>query len=617
MKQIFTRRLIIYMITALLIAIIGLFAIRSVTTVQINTATAQSKLNDVKDKLSDNEENIQRLTDNLGSNSLAKARAFADILAVDPTLETDPARLEEIKNRLDVSEVHIIDENGIITASNIAEYIGFDMGSGEQSAAFLKIIDDPKMEIVQEPQENAAEHKLMQYIGVARTDGKGLVQVGVHPTVLENTLASTSVDIVLGEIDYGTSGYIYAIDPSTGNILAHKNRDLIGASAADAGFPAEYTGKGKAKIDGVSGYYVAEKCSDIVIGAFLPNSEYFSERNSSMGIITVIMLVIFVILIILINRLVDIKIISGINHIGDTVKKIAAGQIGTTLKEHSTPEFEQLSKDINKMSLNISSNLTNNERLITKQQKNMVHIREVCEDLERVASAIQSNSDLIFEGTGDQEQAVNNLRQVLERITDELNSNVNATLGITEEMNESVNKISLTSQQINDLKSSMDQIAEMSQSIEGIIDEINSIASQTNILSINANIEAARAGAAGKGFSVVASEVGSLAKKCAAAAKRTNNLITDTIAAVKNGQKATEQTAVIFGETVKNIEKANGDVRSIAEMVKNSADIVTEASDGMDRISDVVEKNVIISGDTKKASSDLTGVSTKLMQLVE
>lgn len=464
---------------------------------------------------------------------------------------------------------------------------------------------------------NAAAGIVMQYIGVARSDERGLVQVGVHPTVLENTLASTSIDLVLREIDYGTNGYVYAIDPSAGTILAHKNASLIGTSAASAGFPEEYTGKGRTKIDGVPGYYVAEDFNGTVIGTFLPASEYYSERNSAMTMIGITMLIIFVILIVLINRLVDSKIISGINHIGETVKSMAAGNLNSTLNEQSNPEFARLSEDINKMSASISSSLANNEQLLSKQRQNMINIREVCAELESVSEDIQSNSDRIFEGTGEQEEAVNNLKSILDRLTGELSSNVNAAFRITVEMSESVDRISLTSQQINALKDSMDQIARMSKSIETIIDEINSIADQTNILSINATIEAARAGSAGKGFSVVASEVGSLAQKSAEAAKRTNDLITSTIAAVKNGQAATERTAGIFSETVSDIERSNSDVRTVAEMVKSSMSIVAEAADGMNLISRVVEKNVGIAEDTKKVSSNMAGVSGKLMQLVE
>lgn len=79
----------------------------------------------------------------------------------------------------------------------------------------------------------------------------------------------------------------------------------------------------------------------------------------------------------------------------------------------------------------------------------------------------------------------------------------------------------------------------------------------------------------------------------------------------------TEQTAKIFSETMKDIESANSNVKSIAEMVKNNVDIVNEASDGMSRISGVVEKNVLISQDTKQVSENMVSVSGRLLELVE
>lgn len=174
-----------------------------------------------------------------------------------------------------VNELHIIDENGIITSSTIDTYIGFDMKSGEQSNAFMVIIDDPSIEIVQEPQKNVAEGIIIQYIGVARTDAKGFVQVGVRPEVLENMLAGTEISVVLKNMDFGEQGYVYAIDNTSGIILAHQNPDLIGTRATDAGFPSKLIGKGKAIIDGVKGYYVAEECNDQVIGTFMPSMNIF------------------------------------------------------------------------------------------------------------------------------------------------------------------------------------------------------------------------------------------------------------------------------------------------------------------------------------------------------
>ena len=145
--------------------------------------SSEEKLEMVKERLISNEENIFKLTKNLSEDNLVKTRAFADILAVDQTVLKDYSRLQEICERLLVNELHVIDENGTIIYSTIESYIGFDMGSGEQSAAFLKILEDPSIEIVQEPQQNTIDKTILQYIGVARKDAKGFVQVGIRPEV--------------------------------------------------------------------------------------------------------------------------------------------------------------------------------------------------------------------------------------------------------------------------------------------------------------------------------------------------------------------------------------------------------------------------------------------------
>lgn len=237
MKKIFTKKLFIYMLAAFVVTIIAIFAIQTVIIRNNNSVSSQNKLQDVKEKLADNEENIKRLTDNLGQDNLAKTRALADMLAADPSIADNKKKLNEIKDRLMVNELHIIDEKGIITSSTVDAYVGFDMTSGEQSNAFMVIVDDPTIEIVQEPQVNVAEGVVVQYIGVARSDAKGFVQVGVQPEVLENMLSSTEIDVVLKDIDFGETGYVYAIDAGDGTILAHKDASLIGTSAVEAGFP--------------------------------------------------------------------------------------------------------------------------------------------------------------------------------------------------------------------------------------------------------------------------------------------------------------------------------------------------------------------------------------------
>lgn len=622
MKKMFTKRLLSYMIAAFIATIGFIFVLQTVTARSSNTNAAVEKLAVVKEKLVSNSEEIEKLTNSLSENNLAKTRAFADLLSSDKTVLTNKNRLQELCDELMVNELHVIDEKGIITHSSISNYVGFDMNSGEQSAAFMVIVDDPTIEIVQEPQQNVLEGTVVQYIGVARTDAKGFVQVGIRPEVLEEMLASTEIDVVFKDIDYGETGYVYAIDMESGLVLAHPDAELIGRPANEVGLPFE-AGKGKAKIAGTTGYYVSEEYEGMIIGTFLPSKEYYEARGNQTLVVALSMLVIFIVLLVTISKTVDTQIVKGINNLAASMKKIAGGDFDVVVQEKSNPEFSMLSKDINTMVGSIRSSIADNERLLTQQKADMEstlsiveNIKNVCSELETVSHQTLTSADNIFQGTEQQKQSAEDLGQVMHTLVDGLNDSANASFEVTKTTEEAAATIINTQKQMNILQNAIENISNMSHEIGKIIVEIDEIASQTNLLALNASIEAARAGDMGKGFAVVATEVGNLAARSSQAARETNELITSSIQAISEGMKLTQDTVDAFGGVAEEIELANTEVGRIAEMVRGNVEVVGQAMSEIDKITHVVDVNGEISESSKQISANMADITERLLNIV-
>lgn len=625
MRKKFTNSVLCYMGVSMIIVIIAIFVFQLVSERASNNSQAVEKLESVRQKLESNDVEIERLTSNVGENNLAKSRAFAEILALDSVDNMSVEHLQEICADLMVNELHIIDEKGIITHSSVPEYIGFDMGSGEQSAAFLVIIDDPSIEIVQEPQQNVASGTVVQYIGVARRDAKGFVQVGIQPNILEEALAGTAIDTVLADFDYGKNGYVFAVDGESGQVLAHKNKDCIGKMANEVGFPQNLkAGNGHAKIDGISSYYVAQEYNGMLIGTVLPGSEVYSSVLKQTVVVSLAILIINIVLIFMINRYVSNNIVSGIVSISDAMKKIADGNYDIQVSESGNAEFQELSDNINTMVQKINADQDDNTALLTRQQEDMQNTMQMIKDVKGVSSRMETisqetlqSSISIHEGSEEQKVAIEELRTTMEDLSGKLSEGAGSAVEISKETLDAVDDLSDIREQVLLLEKSMEEISTTSQEIEVIIDKINQIASQTNMLSLNASIEAARAGEMGKGFSVVASEVGALSDRSAEAVQQTNTLIHNALQAIANGQEITDGVVNRFVEAVTRIENTSRDVEKISKMMDVHVDMVSQASDVLGKISAVVDNNVAIAQNSEDTARTMADEAARLLELVD
>ena len=184
MQKIFIKYTLAVM-TAGIMLILGInfiFTLRSLESAQFNTF--HTKIKQVIHTLENNQMELSLMNENLDQDYLTRARAATYVLDRQAQISMDVSEMQYLAKLLDVDELHVIDEKGIIVSGSVSQYVGMDMKDHEQTREFLSLLgnDDENAYLIQEAQPNAAEKKMMQYVGVARKGQKGIVQVGFAPT---------------------------------------------------------------------------------------------------------------------------------------------------------------------------------------------------------------------------------------------------------------------------------------------------------------------------------------------------------------------------------------------------------------------------------------------------
>ncbi len=278
--------------------------------------------------------------------ALTKARAFAAIITQNPNILNVPTILHFLRKLLDVEELNVADDRGVIIAST-GPFAGYDMASSPQSAAFLPALRDLDFALVQDIEERGADHVPFQYAGVARRDCTGIVQIGYSPKRLTAALRSAAVDQIAPRYHIGSNGFmaisIYGAVISTGNEAAvplGSNVDALGLIQPD--------GKGLVSILGKQYICQSLEVEGYTLFALLPRSEVFFSRDSMLLYIAACNVVLFAVIFWMVSHLVKRLVINDVYRVNEDLQKITSGNLEVVLNERTTPEFGLLSDGINK-----------------------------------------------------------------------------------------------------------------------------------------------------------------------------------------------------------------------------------------------------------------------------
>ena len=312
----------------------------------------------IRAKLLEAETQAERARENLATielyerrASVCRARSAAEILRLDAT-PPDARRLEELARFLNLDEIDVVDENGICVASWPPETRGFDYSQTPETADFLRVLDDPTLEISQPLRPSATDaEQMFQYSAVARRDAPGLVEVGLLSARAEQARALANLARFIGSFRLGKNGRLFVFQ--NGVLLRDETASVDGAKTPDADFLAADVDAFPldaifdAKVDGASCFALARKSGDCVFVGALPKNEIFAQRRSTLVLIFVANALLFFGLFAVVSLLTRRLVVDGVLAINRSLAKIVDGDLGERVDVATTREFLELSNGLN------------------------------------------------------------------------------------------------------------------------------------------------------------------------------------------------------------------------------------------------------------------------------
>ena len=342
MRKTFLKWLFFFIVAAFIVTLGISFYIQTRHAHQNAERIILLKIEDASHLLRISSENVKEIEETTKNNALIKARIFARLIQLDQTALKNTKKFDAIRKLLDVDELHVSNEKGILTNCIPKRYEGYDMHWAEQSSAFLPALTDSSFELAQNIRgKGINSFEKFQYVGVARRDKTGLVQIGYKPDRLINAMKWIDLRELADSFRIGKTGFL----------LVYHDKTLInGQARSKLGIKADSLRIGELfciTINNTKYLGYARRINEFLYAGFIPQNEIFMSRTNLMIFFIITNFFLFTLVFILVSFLLQKVVISGILKINHSLDLITQGNLNERIQVDNTEEFTALSKGIN------------------------------------------------------------------------------------------------------------------------------------------------------------------------------------------------------------------------------------------------------------------------------
>jgi len=252
---------------------------------------------------------------------------------------------EAIAKEYGITEINIIDKNGIIVKSTDEKLVGFDMSSGGRSKEFLCLLGSAD-HYVQSFGSTSYDRTISRKYAGVKTD-EGFLQVGYDRSTLQKEIDKHVVGITKNR-HVGNGGYVLILDDLLNIISGPENFPIKNFSRTDE--KIELPDPNKTFNMNVIGteYFVRYQIAEgYYIFSFYPVTEAVQSKDIALYTNMFLQVIVYAILFVLVYLLIKYVVVNQIKKINGSLAKITDGDLEEVVDVRTNEEFESLSDDIN------------------------------------------------------------------------------------------------------------------------------------------------------------------------------------------------------------------------------------------------------------------------------